>query len=77
MEASRVWELASELPGAQTRRLGVVRSSRDAIPCVLAWGGRVVRRMFELVMAAQVHDLDAVGVQTLVIDQPLGQHQRL
>ena len=54
-----------------------VSSLRDAVPCVLAGGGRRPRRMFELVMAAQVHDLDAIGVQAFVIDQPLRQHQRL
>ena len=37
----------------------------------------MVRRMFELVMAAQVHHLDAVGIQALVVDQPFGKHQRL
>src|SRR3954452_6328907 len=36
----------------------------------------MVRRLFEF-MAAQVHDLDAVGVQAFVIDQALRLHQRL
>ena len=34
-------------------------------------------RMFELVMTAEVHDLDAVGVEAVVVDQPLCQRQRL
>jgi hypothetical protein len=34
--------------------------------------------MFELVVAVrQVHDLDAVGVQALVVDQPFRQYLRL
>jgi hypothetical protein len=28
-------------------------------------------------MAAQVHDLDTVGIQTLVVDQPFRQDERL
>src|SRR4030095_7900949 len=54
-----------------------VTSSRDAVPCVLAGGGCKAHRMLELVMAGQVRHLDAIGVQTLVVDQPLRQPQPL
>ena len=38
----------------------------------------MARRVCEFVMAVrQVHHLDAVGVQALVVDQPFRQHQRL
>jgi len=33
--------------------------------------------MLELVRAAQMHDLDTVGIQTLVVDQPFRQDERL
>ena len=39
--------------------------------------GRLVRQVFELVMARQVRNLDAVGIEAFVIDQPFGQYQRL
>src|SRR6476660_4778426 len=69
----------TQKPGAQARRLNLSRSlsSHDVVPCVLAGGGRMARRMLELVMAGQVCHLDAIGVQTFVVDQPRSQCQRL
>jgi hypothetical protein len=33
--------------------------------------------MFDFGLIAQMHDLDAVGAEAFVVDQPLGQDQRL
>src|SRR6187399_1531535 len=55
----------------------IVRFLSDPVPGVFAGSGRIARWMFELVMAVQVHDLDAIGVEAFVVDQSLRQHQRL
>ena len=45
--------------------------------CLLG-AGEWLHRLCEFVMAArQMHHLDAIGVQALVVDQPFRQHQRL
>ena len=55
----------------------MTRASGGSAPGVFAWRGRWGRHVLELMAAAEMRYLDAVGVETVIVDQALGQHHRL
>jgi hypothetical protein len=68
---------SGESNGGSMIRSISIRSSRDALPYLLAGLGRMIRGVLEFMIAArQVHYLNAVGIQAAVVNQTFRQHQR-